>query len=127
MPLRLERGLKTREQIVEGVAQLPELLVGVVEGEAFVQVGGRDPAGGRRNRPDRPQHPAGDEPAEQYREHGDDGQGDPGVDEQVMEVGCALRRQLPRHCPIRRSEGRCRWAPRSRLRRVDRHERRHAV
>ena len=91
--LGFEGGLEAGEEVVEGVAQLFELLVGVVEGEPLMQVAGRDPPGGGGDGPDRAQHPAGDEPAEQHGEHGDDGQGDREVDQKVVLVGEALGRR----------------------------------
>ena len=74
------------EEVVEGVVQVFELFVGVVEGEPLTEVAGRDPPGGGGDAPDRSQQPAGDVPAEQDGEQGDDGQGDFGVDEKAVEV-----------------------------------------
>ena len=42
LALSLERGLQAREQLVEGVSQLAQLVVGAVEREALVQVRGGD-------------------------------------------------------------------------------------
>jgi hypothetical protein len=55
-----------------------------------VQAGGRDPSGRARDRPDRSQHPAGDEPADEQGERCHDGQRDSRVDQQLMRVGSAL-------------------------------------
>ena len=61
------------------------------QGEPFLQVGGRDSAGGGGDGPDGSQHPAGDEPAGQEGEYGDDGQGDSRVDQELVRVRSTLR------------------------------------
>src|SRR6185437_9157621 len=53
--LRLERGLETREEIVERVPELLELVVGAAEGQPLVQARRRDPPRGAGDRPDRAQ------------------------------------------------------------------------
>ena len=53
VPLGLEGGVEAGEEVVEGVAELFELLVGVVEREPLVEVAGRDPSGGRGDGADR--------------------------------------------------------------------------
>ena len=88
--LRLERSVEPPEQVIEGVAEPLELVVGAVEGEALSQAGGRDSAGGGGDGPDGPQHPAGDQPAGQEGEHGHDGQSDSRVDQQLVRVRGAL-------------------------------------
>ncbi len=91
VPLGLEGGFEPREEVVEGVAELLELVLRAVEGQALVQAGRGDPPGRAGDGPDGPQHPAGDEPAGQQGEHGHDGQGDAGVDQELVRVGRALR------------------------------------
>ena len=59
-PLGVERCLQPREQVVEGVGEFPELVVGSAQGQSLVQVAGRDPAGGGSDRAQRAQYPAGD-------------------------------------------------------------------
>src|ERR1035437_6383978 len=63
-PLGVERGLQTREQVVEGVGEFLELVVGSVQGQPLVQAAGGDPPGGGGDRAQRAQHPAGDDPAD---------------------------------------------------------------
>jgi hypothetical protein len=71
--LGVEWGFQAGEQIVEGLAQGPELVVWTVKGEALVQIGGRYLLNGRGDGLQRFEHPAGDEPAEQNRGHRHDG------------------------------------------------------
>ena len=74
--LCLEGSLEACEEVVEGVGEFFEFVVGPVEAEAFVQVGGGDPACGAGDRSDGAQHPAGDEPAGEDGEDGDRGERD---------------------------------------------------
>ena len=74
--LCFEGSVEPREQVVEGVAELLELVLRAVEGQALVQAGRGDPPGRAGDGPDGSQHPAGDEPAGEEGEHGHDGQGD---------------------------------------------------
>ena len=60
LALRVEGGFEPLEQSVEGVAELLELVVGTVEGEAPVQVARRDLARGVGDRAQRAQRAAGD-------------------------------------------------------------------
>ena len=91
VPLRLEGGLEAGEEVVEGVAELFELVLRPVEGQALVQAGRGDPLGRAGDGPDGAQHPAGDEPAGQEGEDGHDGQSDSRVDQELVRVGRALR------------------------------------
>lgn len=51
--LRCERVLETRQQRVDRVTEVLELVFGALEREAFVEAGGGDVAGGRGDRPQR--------------------------------------------------------------------------
>ena len=90
LALELKGALEARQKLVECVPELLELVVGAGETEALVQVGGGDLPGGRRDRAQRRQEPAGDEPAEHERKRGHDSQGDPGRDQQLTSVGAVL-------------------------------------
>jgi hypothetical protein len=59
-----ERGVQPAEQLIEGVAELLELVVGTGHREPLVQVAGGDPAGGGRDRAQRAEHPPGHQPAQ---------------------------------------------------------------
>jgi hypothetical protein len=76
MPLRLERGLKPREQVVEGLAEPAELVIAVPGPQPAAQVGGRDIARGRDDRPQRPQQAPRQQPAEPERDRDRDRQGE---------------------------------------------------
>ena len=66
--LRLEGGVEAPEEVVEGVAELLELVLRAVEGEALVQAGRGDPAGGAGDRSDgRSILPAMSQPARRAR------------------------------------------------------------
>ena len=91
LALERKRALQPAKQLVEGVCELLELVVGAGEVQALVQVGGRDLPGGRRDRAQRPQEPPGHQPTDREREHGHDRQRDPGCDQQLMPVGAVLR------------------------------------
>ena len=58
LALGLERRLQPSEQVVERATELGELVIGPVEAEPAVQIGGRDLLGRRRHRAQRPQEPA---------------------------------------------------------------------
>jgi hypothetical protein len=79
----VERGLQPREQVVESVSELLELVVGPVQGQPLVQAAGGDPAGRGGDGAQRAQHPAGDDPADRDGGHCDDRQGDTGGDQQL--------------------------------------------
>ena len=91
LALERERALEPVEQLVEGVCELLELVVGAGEVQALVQVGGGDLPGGCRDRAQRPQEPPGHQPTDREREPGHDRQGDRGGDQQLMPVGAVLR------------------------------------
>ena len=97
-PLGVERGLQPREQVVEGVGEFLELVVGSVQAQPLVQAAGGDPPGGGGDRAQRAQHPAGDDPADRGGGHRDGGQGD-GADDQdfplvVVDVKLRIGKQL---------------------------------
>ena len=56
-PLGVERGLQPREQVVEGVGEFLELVVGSVQAQPLVQAAGGDPPGGGGDRAQRAQRP----------------------------------------------------------------------
>ena len=97
MSLRREGCLKALEETVEGVTQLFELLVSSFQCEPFVQIGGRDPAGGGGDGAHRAQGPAGHDPTEYDSHHGHDHQCDARFDQLVTEVATAL---IGRHCSL---------------------------
>jgi len=72
--LGVERHLEAGEKPVDGVAEVPELVVRAGERETLVQVALGDLTGGGGHHPERPQDPPRGEPAEQHgRPHdGDD-------------------------------------------------------
>jgi hypothetical protein len=82
--LGFEGRFEPGEEVIEGVGQLLELLVGTVKAKTLVQVGGRDPLGGSSDLPQRAQHPAGDDPAEEDGQCGDDSEGDRGADQELV-------------------------------------------
>ena len=90
-PLRFEGGLQPREQAVEGVGELLELVVGSVQGQPLVQAAGGDPPGGGRDRVQRAQHPAGQQPADGGGRHPKDPQRDGRGDQQYLPVEGDLR------------------------------------
>ena len=74
--LCLEGVVQPGEQGVERVAEFLELVVGSGEGEALVQVGGRDVADGGGDRAQRAQNPSGHRPTQGDRDDRHAGQGD---------------------------------------------------
>ena len=76
MPLRLERGLQPREQVVQRLAEPAELVIAAGGPQPTAQVGGRDVARGRDDRLQRPQQAPGEQPAEPERGRDRDRQGD---------------------------------------------------
>jgi hypothetical protein len=86
MPLGVERRLQPREQLVEGVAEFLELVVGSWQGQAFVQAASGDPPGGGGDRAQRAQHAARQQPPGPDRSRGHDAQGDGGPDQQQPPV-----------------------------------------
>ena len=69
-PLRLERALEPAEQPVDRVAELAQFVAGPPQVEPLVEVRGGELPGGHRDRADRPEDPAGDQPAEDERDEG---------------------------------------------------------
>ena len=85
-PLGFEGSLQPAEQLVEGVAELVKLVVGSLERESLVQVGGGDLAGGGGHRAQRAQHAPRDQPAERGGDGGHDRQGDDRLDHELVKV-----------------------------------------
>ena len=90
LPLRVERRLEAREKLVEGGAELLQLVVRAVEGEPPVQVAGGDLARCVRDRPQRLECAARDEPAEPDRDDGHDCEREAGFDHQRVQRGVRL-------------------------------------
>ncbi len=82
--LRFERGVEPPEEVIECIPEILEFVLGAIEGQTLEQVGGGDPLCRPGDSPDRSQHPAGNEPADQKREHRRDGQSDSRVDQKLM-------------------------------------------
>jgi hypothetical protein len=88
--LGVEGGIQPAQQPVDGVGQVLELVVGPGHGEALVQVGLGDLAGGGGDGPQGPQHPTGHQPAGRDGDRQHDRQGDAGQDQQLPQrVGAA--------------------------------------
>jgi hypothetical protein len=81
--LGVEGGIQPGEQPVDGVGQVFQLVVGPGDGEALVQVGLGDLAGGGGDGPQRSQHPAGHQPAQCDGDRQHDRQRDTGQEEQL--------------------------------------------
>ena len=79
-------GFEPREEAVDGVGEILQLVAGPREREALVEVALGDLPRGRRHRAQRAQDAAGDQPAERDRDRGHDRQRDPGLDESLMET-----------------------------------------
>jgi hypothetical protein len=62
--LGLERGFQPGEQVVDGVGEASQLVVGAAQRQAFVQVSLGDLPSRVRHETKRSQHPAGDDPSE---------------------------------------------------------------
>jgi hypothetical protein len=65
--LGLERRFQPRQQVVEGVAELPELVVRSPERQPLAQIAGRDRPGGGGDLAQGTEDAAGDEPAQRHR------------------------------------------------------------
>ena len=85
-----ERALQPREQLVDRVAELLELVVGTGERQPLVQIARRDRPGRGRHLAQRAQDPPGREPAEQRRRRGGQRERDPRGGEQPVDVGGML-------------------------------------
>ena len=82
-PFGCRRRLQPGQQPVDGVGQVLSLVVGPGDGEALVQVGLRDLAGGGGDGPQL-QHPAGHQPAGRDRDRQHDRQRDSGQDAEQL-------------------------------------------
>jgi len=91
LALGAERAVEALQHRVEGVGQLAELVARALQGDALRQVVLGGGAGGGGELVDRAQDPPGGEPAHDGREHGDHGQAEQGVGQQVGQGGGALR------------------------------------
>ena len=88
--LGIKGTFESREEAVEGVAELLELVLRAGEGQTFVEAGRGDPPGGAGDGSDGSQHSAGDKPSGKEGEHGDDPERDGRVHQQLVRVGGAL-------------------------------------
>ncbi len=86
VPLRSERRLQPGEQPVKGVGEFLELVVWPGQGEPLVQAGRGDPLRGPGDGAQRPEHPAGHQPAERERERGHHDQREAGLLQQRVQV-----------------------------------------
>jgi hypothetical protein len=86
--------LQSPEEPIKGVGQLFELVVRTLEGEALVQVGRRDVAGGGCDTSKGTQDATSDDPTERDRQDGHGGEGDPRLDEQLVELCRVLMERL---------------------------------
>jgi hypothetical protein len=62
--LRVEGTVRTFQQPVDRVGEIPQLVARSAEGESLVDFAGGDPLDGGVHRPQRAQHPPGHQPAE---------------------------------------------------------------
>ena len=85
-----ERRFEAPEQLVEGVRELRDLVVGAVEGETLVQARGGDGAGALVDRAQGAQQASGGDPAEPDRGGGHDRERDPGLLEELVQLGGVL-------------------------------------
>ena len=85
LSLRLEGRFEAAEQSVDGVSELPELVVRPREVEPAVKAARGDLAGGLGDRAQRAQCASGDHPAEPERDHRHHRERERGVDEQLVQ------------------------------------------
>ena len=90
LSLRLERPREPAKEIVEGLPEIPELVIRAVRGDPEPEVRARDLTGGVGHRAQRAQHAPHDEPADQDRCERQDRNREYGQDEVVL----LLRRVL---------------------------------
>ena len=93
--------LEAPEQLIEGVAQFLEFVIGAIEIEALVEVRRRDFMSCCRDRPQRLENAAGRPPTDSQREDRQDGEGKRGVQQELMQIGRVLTKrevvELPHH------------------------------
>src|ERR1022692_367899 len=82
--LGVEGGFKAGEEVVEDVAPIGQLVGGLAEAEALVEVSGGDGPGGGGDGPQGPEESAGDEPAGREGDGDEDGERDGGADEELV-------------------------------------------
>jgi hypothetical protein len=83
--LAVEGGLEPAEEVVEGIGQLLQLVVGTGQGEALVEVLPREPPGGGGHLVQRLEHPPGEQPAQTHRGQGGDAESLEGPEEEVVQ------------------------------------------
>jgi hypothetical protein len=99
LPLGQDEALEPAEQVVEGVAQLLQLVVRPRQGEAPVQTGGRDLPRSGRDRPHRAKRSPRDEPAKRQGQCCDDGQCHCAVGKKLVHLRGMLRRRQRHQFP----------------------------
>src|SRR5262245_271878 len=95
-----EGAFESREHVVEGVCQLPELVTWSVECQPMGEVGLAGFARRSGQLLDRAQDTTSDEPPGPAGQHRDAGEGKDGVQQQLVQGGVALRRRA-RGDPLR--------------------------
>jgi hypothetical protein len=88
--LRVEGGFEPCQEPVDRVGEILQLITRALQGEPLVQVVLRNAPRRRGDLSQRPQHAAGDEPAEPDRDERHDRQRDPGLEQQLVELGRVL-------------------------------------
>ena len=91
-----EGGLEPVEQLVEGAGELAQLVVGAAEGEPLVQAAGGDRTGALVEEPKWPKDASRGQPAEADRGGGHQGERDPRVEYQLVQVMVVLARDRAR-------------------------------
>ena len=95
-----EGGFQPVQQVVDGVAEVFELIIGAGHGQPLTQVLGRDRPGGSGDLPQRAQRPPGHQPAQHSRDHGHHTQRDGRLSQQLVQrgrmLGCGLDAYLGR-------------------------------
>jgi hypothetical protein len=79
-----ERAVEAFQHVVERIGEFLELVLGAAQGQPLSQVLVRSAASGLGDGPDRPKHPAGDEPAQCAGDHGHHAQADQGEQQQAV-------------------------------------------
>jgi hypothetical protein len=84
VPLGVERGFQAGEEVIEDAAQLGELVGGLAEVEALVEVPGGDGPGGGGDGPQGLEEAAGDEPAGREGDGDEEGKRDGGAYQELV-------------------------------------------
>jgi hypothetical protein len=98
--------LEAGEEIVEDGAQFGQLVGGLAEVEALVQVAGGDRGRGGGDGPQGPEEAAGDEPAGSESDRDEDGHRDGGADQQLVRAEAAPGAGELAGCPAADARGR---------------------